>query len=162
MNFAFGYGQLPTNTYFSNEYTFMVWIKPNSDSSIWWTRIIEFSTGSTINGIYVNFQSASLLIMNKVFSDGNYCQVNALNPLEVGVWTHVAIVKNGTGIYNFRNGLLESGVFCDHSVLSINRTLNFIGKSYSNGFNPLNACLDDLKIYNIALNDEQLYQQYSL
>jgi hypothetical protein len=91
--------------------------------------------------------------------------LSQLYPIEVtgsvmvknGTWYHVAFVYAGNAFYIYVNGSLSgsvTGVYAS-STLNIVRSDNFFGKSY-NSKHVANVHLDEIKIYNTALTQDQV------
>jgi hypothetical protein len=88
-----------------------------------------------------------------------------LYPIEVtgsvmvtkGSWYHVAFVYAGNAFYIYVNGSLSGSVtgLIPSSAMNVTRSHNYFGKAYQSG-HVANVHLDEIKLYNQALSQEQV------
>ncbi len=79
--------------------------------------------------------------------------------LPVGEWAFVAVTFDGTNATIYRDGLaVASGAFSFGSGTS---TRLVVGASEANGGNPFNGALDDVRIYNYALDALEVAHLYT-
>jgi hypothetical protein len=88
-----------------------------------------------------------------------------LHPIEVtgsvivtkGTWYHVAFVYAGNALYIYANGSLSASVtgLTPSSTMNVTRLHNFFGKAYDSK-HVANVHLDEIKLYNQALTQEQV------
>jgi hypothetical protein len=73
-------------------------------------------------------------------------------------WTHVACVYNSTNICVYVNGTrLSCSAAISRLTFPYNPVTTLIGNTAVNGTVGLWGCIDELKIYDHALSDSQLY-----
>ena len=157
IRFSDGYYQVPPGVYFNGDFSVSVWVKINvqTDSS----RIIDFNNDEcSINNVIVGasdsgnnlpfFQHIVSIFNSKV--DSNLALIN-------GQWTHLVVTLNEITGSIYINGLLVGQAFDVYVPRYANRTLNYIGKSCSADDGNLQADLDDLRIYNRALSQSEVY-----
>ncbi|HMO38521.1 MAG TPA: fibronectin type III domain-containing protein [Saprospiraceae bacterium] len=82
------------------------------------------------------------------------------NTLQPGVWTHVVMVHDGTNDRIFFNGAPVASK-------AVSGTLNSTTRPLGMGYNPIdggshfNGALDEVQIYNRALNDQEIADLYA-
>ncbi|KQX15623.1 LamG domain-containing protein [Flavobacterium sp. Root420] len=133
-----------------------VWIKFNTTGSI--NYILGY--GSTVNTQYFGLLQQAAAAGNSDVSllgwgDANNVVVSA--PLQKEVWYQYSITYDGTGSKIYRNGeLLKSADGIPRAtkgyILRLGQLNNAIG---------INADIDDLKIYNVAMTGEQVMESYN-
>ena len=167
MSFNHGYGKLPSGNYFqSNEFTLMFMIKILSYK--YFALILE-SSNNHRNKISINFKG----------NTGELCvwiddSLIVSSVLTVGKWTHVTI-KSGDGkVKIFRDSVdpLSDSNFAaiplsdsNFAALShVERSDNFIGYSTikNSSQHKLNSILDELKIFNRALSNEEIQNEMNV
>ncbi|CAF0757884.1 unnamed protein product [Brachionus calyciflorus] len=156
---SIGYYNLPARKYFDGDFTLMAWIRLTKtvnyqrfiDCGInkYVTVVASLSDGST-NKPYFAISNENSQSVPRVIS---------AKPLILGVWYHLTFNFKNKTIYYFRNGVLDISGKLDNPI-SINRTVCFLGKSqYQNDPNT-SADFDDIKLFNKALNDDEILNQY--
>ena len=145
IRFSDGYYQVPPGVYFNGDFSVAVWVKINV--RIQWASLIDFSYD------YFYYHRNNVIIT----SQPAYKQLTSNLALSIGQWTYlvVTLIENTASIYI--NGILAAQVFNSEIPTYANRTLNFIGKSCSANDGNLWADLDDLRIYNRALSQSEIY-----
>jgi arabinan endo-1,5-alpha-L-arabinosidase len=109
--------------------TFMAWVKWNGGGA--WQRILDF--GNDTNHYTVLTPSASngkLRCNISINSIPGEQIVDAPSQLPSNVWTHVAVVMNGTSVVLYTNGApVATNLFANLVPANLNATNNFLGKS---------------------------------
>ncbi|CAF0856374.1 unnamed protein product [Brachionus calyciflorus] len=87
-------------------------------------------------------------------------RVISSNPLEIRVWYHLTFTfKNKIGYY-YRNGVLDKFGELEYPK-NITRTVCFLGRSqYPENDPDASADFDDIKIFNKALNEDEILKEY--
>jgi hypothetical protein len=164
IRFQNGYAQVPPGVYFYGEFSIMMWIKfIKTDTVISWPRVLDFGNGASNNNILFSYSAATQMqpeLHMYVYNTPHTFNIN--NPFEIDKWMHVAITKSSTELKGYLNGKLVQ-IFASN-VLPINviRNSNFIGKSNWAGNSLAYAEMDDLKIFNISLTDDDIMNNYLL
>lgn len=133
-----------------------VWVKFNTIASI--NYILGY--GSTVNTQYFGLLQQAVAAGNSDTSllgwgDSNNVVVSV--PLQKEVWYQYSITYDGSGSKIYRNGELlksEEGIprATKGYIMRLGQLNNAIG---------INADIDDLKIYNVAMTGEQVMESYS-
>ncbi|QNU68190.1 M6 family metalloprotease domain-containing protein [Ruminiclostridium herbifermentans] len=152
-----GYVSIPTGILSNvNEVTISTWVKLNSLTQ--WSRIWDFGI-DTNSYMFLTPQSDQnkLKFAISINSYNNEEQINAPE-IETGVWKHITVTLSGnTGI------LYVDGVeVARNDKMTLNptsigsTTQNYIGKSQFDHDPYLNGIVDDFKIFNKALNADEV------
>ena len=142
IRFTDGYIQVPSGVYFDGAFSFAVWIKINV--RVQWANIIDFSISCYTDNVIISSQPAFKQLYSNMY-------------LTNGQWTHLVVTQNEISSYIYINGILAAQVFNSEIPRYANRTTNYIGKSCSSSVGNLWADLDDLRIYNRALSQSEVY-----
>ena len=78
----------------------------------------------------------------------------------VGDWIQVAYVISNSGSSLYINGVKDSSIYLPVNLVGSNNQDLYFGK-YSSYWYPLNGTLDEFRIYNKALNDDQITALYN-
>lgn len=162
IQFNFGYLKIPAGYYFYPTFSCLIWVK----ITIWTSRLTLFEFGNGAFGDYVKL-GLTTISNSKSFlglsTDKNINKESVPLPdnLSIGVWHHFGLIfdskKNGS-IY--LNGTLIASKQFNLKPLVVFRKENYIGKSSSiTDTGGSNLVVDDLKIFNDALNQEQILEQ---
>ena len=136
--------------------TYMAWIKldPNyvNTGVILGQGNLEISVIGSTNNVRVQLNSGSLVLPNS-------------NALTLNQWTHVAVVYDASLSINeqykvYINGVLEgsSGHISLNSGLAFSNDPFTIGKVSNSGINYFKGSIDEVRIFNTSLTDDQLQQ----
>lgn len=157
-NFDNGAIFLPDGTYFQGGFTISLWFKLNSNKLN--QQLIEIGNGMASD----NFQLA--LSFNRRFSFCAYLHAvyggqNLLlgtDPIEVNKWYHIGVTSDGKRANIYLNGQLKTS---DRSIpmRNVQRTYNFLGFNYLKEV-FFEGDLDDLKIFDRALSEEEMKEMY--
>ncbi len=139
----------------SGDFTVSTWVRV--DSPNWWMRIFDFGTQSeyAFLGVYSTTDIRYALLSEETGSEIN---VTASGTIEDGVWMHVALVRDGNTVKLYKNGVLEvtSTDFGSHTPSEITEGNNYLGKSQFSGDAYFQGYIDEFKIYDAALTEEQI------
>lgn len=150
--FNTGYSEVPSGVYFDGGiFTVSLWIKT---IKVFWQSILDFGNTNITNNVIFQldqYNNPNVQIINKYYYSSP--------PLVINEWNHMATVLNGTKITIYLNGLNLGSQTVTAKPLNQTRSTCFIGRS--NGYylpnNPDSiAYLDDIKIYNRALSDQEI------
>jgi len=153
IRFSSGYLQVPPGIYFSGDFTITAWIYllPQEIDQ----RIIDFGNGLYSNNILIIITHLKVLILrNSSISETGSTSLNLTK------WYHVAFVLNGINGSVYVNGYLASRSVL-HTPVNVTRNLNYIGRSNFNNKYAY-AIFDDLKIYQGALSETQILDDFKL
>lgn len=137
----------PMITY-SNDFTIMSWIKSTDNSGA------IFVWGSpNVN----NFASFSIYLgkIRLRIGDGTTDNIDGLTNINTNTWTHIAVVKNGTNISFYVNGVLDLTASSSKIPSS---TTSSIGGGLLNGMiqDHYQGMLDETSVWNVALTEPQI------
>ncbi|RKR08317.1 concanavalin A-like lectin/glucanase superfamily protein [Flavobacterium sp. 90] len=136
--------------------TISVWVKFNAITSVNYI----FGYGSPINTQYFGLVQQAATGSTSDLSLAGWGTTNNVivaTPLAKGVWYQYSVTYDGTTSKIYRNGeLLKS------SDAIVRATKGYILKlGQMNTALGINADVDDLKIYNVAMTDEQVMESYN-
>lgn len=152
-----GYVSMPTGILSNvNDVTISAWVKLNSLNQ--WARIWDFGTG-TNSYMFLTPQSSENKLRFAISISG-YTNEEQLNAplLETGIWKHITVTLSGnTGIL-YVDGLevaRNENMTLNPTSLG-STTQNYIGKSQFDNDPYLNGLVDDLRIFNKALDADEV------
>jgi len=149
---------------FGSVLTLAAWIKPDSVSSNWMNIISSGTQNSYVLGTATNSAQGSL---NKLdFGASSVAVSSAAGVLRTNAWTHIAMVYDGTNCALFVNGAKVDSKPANGSLNQQGDVILNIGAyQYSSGgpvFNDAFAgfvgTIDEVRIYNRALADQEIAQ----
>ena len=136
----------------SGDFTASAWIKPSSiegqqflfwygnyvaGSNAWWCRL---------NGDDIQF----------LLGDGGEQSITASNVVEVGQWQHVAFVKEANKFKIYLNGELKAEDTAKKAYNVNGENILRIGAQKSNQQRIFKGNLDEIRLYNYALNEKDI------
>ncbi|WP_338290080.1 glycoside hydrolase family 98 domain-containing protein [Luteolibacter sp. LG18] len=137
------------------DFTVACWVNLNSIST--WSRIFDFSTGSTQNSMYLTPRTSGGVVRFGLRVNGNAQNIEGPAPLASGRWTHVAVSRSGTTATLYVDGVAvasTNSMSFTPSSLGIT-TVNYIGRSVS--ADPyLDGAVDEFRIYGSALSAREI------
>jgi hypothetical protein len=156
IRFTDGYYQIPTGIYFKGDFTISLWLKTNL--FVPYSNILEFGNGANLETVSIKSNSYNLFQPQLTVSFSYYSSYvsSHINVLR-GQWTHLAVTLSGTAGSVYINGMLVDQSNSMYIPRSKNRTSNFVGKDSSNYYGNLWSDLDDLRIYNRALSQTDIF-----
>jgi hypothetical protein len=131
--------------------TISAWIRTTSSTHIIFSNMLQISPHngyclSLINGGYIAFTSGGMGLSGDT-------------PVNMNVWTHVAITLFSTTATAYVNGVFDSsGTVGVPTSSGVDAT---IGASYT-PYYFFTGLIDDIRIYNRALSDNEVAQLYDL
>lgn len=156
MKLSYGYLQLPAGNYISGDFTISTWIKVTEYYAV--MRLLEFSDPNLyyLIRILITDETTNSSFFRIVGLGGaNPARVYSSIPLKLDKWQHFVVTSNSSFASIYINGeLVGSGISVP--AYSITYTNSFIGKYC--GDSPIYASfeIDDFKIFNISLNQQQV------
>jgi hypothetical protein len=163
IRFSDGYYQLPSSFYFKGDFTISLWLKinvlvPNS-------RILAFSRDNyndAVSLILYQYSSNYPLKPQLTIGSSGYSS-NLIPPFDLvrGQWMHLVCTLSGTTGSFYINGMLVDQSNDMYIPRNNSRTSNFIGKDGYYSYGNLWSDLDDLRIYDRALSQTEIYDLLS-
>ena len=149
-----GWLQLPYEVGDMDEMTIALWAKWTNNSKSW-TRLFDFGNGTTQ---YMFLTPSNGTNMRFAIKDGGDEQtVDAPTKFPANSWHHVAVTLGGGTVTLWLDGQAvgsSTGVTIKPS--DIRPVLNYLGRSQFRTDPLFAGALDDVRIYNHALSQEQL------
>ena len=154
-----GYLRIPSGDYFENsQFTIAFWVRPSAENAKN-ARILEFGNGKLSKNIIltINYNSGDN------YYPGFYILNDATNKIEIhsdtelyyASWSFLVVTCTSTDINMFINGELVATQSLTFAPVTGTRTANYVGSS-SWGQILTKLHLDDLRIYNRALSQEEI------
>ncbi len=138
--------------YNSTSRTISVWAKTNVLNA---TINYVFHYGNSANGNGLAFRPTTTLYFANAGANLETADTNTNN-----TWIHYVCTYDGTTAKVYKNGVLfSSGVKAFNTINNLNYFK--LGLTESNGYNYFNGAIDDLKIYNWALNATEISSLYT-
>jgi hypothetical protein len=148
-----------------NDFTVSFWQKLNSRDS----TVLMASDGSGNNEFL--FYNDDNLLGDKFVStvdavSGTSDWVESDTDTELNKWTYMTVIREGTDLNFYRNGISDGGGFLDGTINPGISSPLFIGVDIDSGDegakgNWFNGNLDEIKIYNYARTEEEIKQDYN-
>ena len=133
----------PSYNFGTGNFTLEFWVYRAGNGSTSTNRVMQTANGDVITGISLNESSGSLLLfMSSNGSSWNIFSSATLGSLSTS-WNHVALVRNGTSIVAYFNGVSAASTTTSAAVY-YNNTTPVIGGQTSDRY--FNGYIDDLRI----------------
>ena len=162
LNLNGGYTQVPPGYFFNSpQFSVAVWVYPSQVDP--WARIFDFanavSSSNPIQGIGLSLTSYTLnspafVIYDQTTTPIGYSQSKI--SLDQNKWHFIVVTNNGSMISVYVNGTLSNTTKLSSQIPKVQRTNNFFGKSNWQGDGFSWSYLDDIRFYNISLNQSQI------
>lgn len=145
-----GYAELPDNI-LSSDMTITTWVKINKFTT--WGRVFDFGTDSNQNFFFAPYSSGAsrVEIKNGATVDTMDCAQETAKE-----WVNYAITIKGDTVSYYRNGRLIKSKSGIKDISELTNTANYIGKSHYDGDAYLSAVVDDFRVYNTALSQDEI------
>ena len=137
--------------------TFMAWVKWNGGAA--WQRIYDFGNDTNRYTILTPYNSDTGKFRFNISIDSRPGEQIADAPaaLPTGVWTHVAVVLNGTQVVLYTNGVpVATNLFANLLPTDLNATNYFLGKSQWPADPYFNGELSSVRIFSVPLSSNQI------
>ena len=149
-----GWTQVPSGIYFDTaQFTISVWIYPQSLGTS--CRFLSFGNGES-DIIEIIIQSTPQFAVSQGNTWLNYPV--SPNPLVLNQWQLLVCTYDGSTFSIYINGTLSASASVTYTMPSLTRTQNWFGRSAfsTNGFSY--SYLDDIRFYNVSLNQTEIIQ----
>lgn len=154
------YVDLPDlNPDWSNGFSVCAWVFYDSFKN--WSRIIDFGQGqNNDNIVFANELTGDDLVLSIRINDSTEARIDADNVLETGKWMFLCGTVDGSNNGKiYKNGVLvKSGTV--YTPQNLNRTYNYIGRSNWSADSNFDGKIDEVQIYNRALDANEVYKHY--
>lgn len=153
------YAMIPSEAVSSlYDYTISAWIKPESDA--WTQRLFDFGTGTSRYMFFTPFNnSSSCRYAITINSYGNENGITAEKQIQTNMWTLVTVTSKDDVVSLYINGEKvgeTEGVELDPYEISSNITQCYIGKSQFGADAFYTGYIDEFKVYNRALSEDEV------
>ena len=151
-----GYVEAPEGIYFNGDFTISAWFMLRKNTS--YARILDFGNGQASDNIVLTFLEQNTHFYLYI-NNGNYSFNNIVpNPLNLNQWYFITACLENTTTRIYLNGSL---VLTDKNIIprNITRSKNYIGKDNWGANVMTDGKIDELKIFNRALNKNEILQQ---
>jgi hypothetical protein len=154
--------QVPSSVYFNTTtLTISVWIYAQSPGQ--WSSIVAFGEGAGLNEIQLTQDSGSsdgvpsfCIYIGSTQWGGPKC-VKSSQALTQGEWQMLTSTYDGTTMRIYINGVLKGTKIASGTIpKSLIRTYNLIGSAISSSNGYSRSYLDDLRFYNVCLNQSDI------
>ena len=151
-----GYINAPSGSYFYDAYTIVLWFNcQNVQLTPQWQFFLSFINDGGLQD--ENTIKIGLATYNLRLNIGAHYDVGANSYLENNVWYHTAYSINGTDASIYINGqLYASGYVTSLNGASTN------ANTFGSTIFPAYAILDDIKIFNRALSEDEIADEVTL
>lgn len=155
------YINLPADYWIYGDYSVSVWVKVKQTMS--YPRIYEFANGYGINGAIAKLCHAGNggPTLEYAINLSNESHYFSSNTLALNTWYHLAFVTSGTQMSIYINGTLIGTYAGNHAPENIYRTKNKIGGSNAPLNDATKAYIDDFRLYDRAITQEEVTQLYN-
>lgn len=157
-----GYCSVKPGVYFHETFTITIWVEPLSTGS-YFNTVLDFSNGLGVDNVYLSYSNKnvpSFFVYDK-FAFNNYTFSNI--SVNVGVWNHLALTMDESTVKIYVNATLARVASFLIKPTLVTRNSCLFGRSswYPSSNNPdANAYFDDIRIYNTALDQNQINTIY--
>ena len=149
------YIELPSNVYIYGNFSIALWVNVMEFST--WGRIIEFGSGQWTNNVAISssFENTDKPCLS--MCNSNICNnIVSKSSMEPNRWVFLCITLKNSHVEFYNNGKLWlrslNGVIPKPEL----RTMCYIGKSsWDNNLNK-NVLIDDIRVYNRVLSEEEI------
>jgi hypothetical protein len=157
-----GFYKMPSINYFpTGEFTITIWLNLRSNND--WSRVIEFCNQPTSDdsisliAYAPDTQRPKLVIRNNGIEDKIE---NKTLALVLNTWNHLAISYSNQNVTFYLNASLLESIPITGQLKNMTRLYNAIGGSCNQTTTPgvqyLNGTVDEVKIFNKALNKKEI------
>ena len=159
----FGYYTIPSINYsYGKTWTVSFWIFHRSAGYKSYPRVIDFINAPDNDNIFIYLNQNSSTICSCIHRSFVRYHLCSNSDFKASIWNHVSFAKNLSQMSLYINGKFQtSSVTTDNNSKLLNGS-NFFGKSNGNANDIINAKIDDLKIFDIAMNSSRIIQNMNL
>jgi len=146
---------------YTKQATWMFWVKFNTlDFSFNWPTFLGkgFAVGSKEYDVRFNNGTKQIFLS---LSNGSQSQDRVFDKADwqIDEWYHIAITYEGT---TQKVKLYINGDWVDTKTFTINNPLRDTDKSLEIGTSDFNGIMDEVKIWNYALTEEEIKEEYEI
>ncbi|NLI31255.1 MAG: hypothetical protein GX422_00525 [Deltaproteobacteria bacterium] len=129
-----------------------------------WVNITSLTSGGVAvllckGTTYVSYNM--YIYQNKLYVGFNNVPIyNGNMDILQNKWIHLAVTWNGTNIKSYINGIMDPNIREFKGTLDVTDENFFLGMDPPGAYEYLHGKLDDVRIYNRALNVEEIYAVY--
>lgn len=148
-----------TNYNLGNSFTIELWVKPGA-SQVDYADIIDLNHGVSANFVIQQNSSNTNQYYLATYSGVSFQGLTTFTTLTPDVWQHFVIVKNGTSIKHYVDGVeTASGAVAETAVWS-SAIARFGSRAFADD-RYWNGSLDNVVFYNTALTQGTIESHYS-
>jgi hypothetical protein len=151
-----GYYKMPAGVYFNSSFSFMAWVKLREIT--YWSRIMDVANQGPVDNVAFALNKEISGGITSLITSGTYWGLTypTTTKFTLNSWQHVAFVLNYPTNYLYLNGNLMATATSTILPRNVIRRYNFVGKSTFPGDSYAVADLDEIKIFNRALTQQQV------
>ena len=152
-----GYVQAPEGIYFNGDFTITAWVILRNVTE--WARILDFGNGEGSDNIHLAFcRGTNSTVEILVNSNNKSLRTFTYEQLILNTWYFVSAVVQDNTAKIYYNGILKAtgDIKIPKSVTRLN---NYIGKSNWKNDQNADGKVDELKIFNRALNEREILNE---
>jgi YVTN family beta-propeller protein len=152
------YVQMPDFNLGTSNFTVEAWIKPVGGSIGYIITNRSYEYGGEGNWWDLQLQANNVIgIEMAAAGSQNFSFLPGNTPLTTGVWSHVAVVRNGTEILLYVNGTLDAD-YSDSFVrnLTTGADIGRLGGWANPGLYWYNGSMDEVRVWHAALSSSQI------
>jgi alpha-tubulin suppressor-like RCC1 family protein len=145
------YVAMPPGIWFSNQFTIEAWVYERAYAS--YMRVLDFGNAQCSDSVILCQNGGTGEPALIVFYGGSSSQVAAgPQPLPLNQWVHLAATLSNTTAILYVNGSPVATNSAMPPPNRVNRTNNYVAKSNWAGDPAVNAIIDDVRIWDVALS----------
>jgi len=150
--------KLPEDTYFNSDFTFECWIYKRNNNN--WSRLFDFGNGANQNNVIIALsQSSSGKLSFHINNDNQNRSFQLDDPTPLNEWLHVTLrLTDHIGWIYLNGNYFDIGLLQQPD--DVPRSINYIGRSNWANDSYADALIDEFRLYNIALEPEQIKAHY--
>ena len=153
-----GYLLAPSDiNYFPNSnFSVLAWIRIHEYKR--WSRLLDFGNGAENNCIFIALSTAVTGIQRLELwsNESNLGGINTIQNMAINEWHHLAATYEYPSMKMYIDGSLNGENLVERNINIMNRVNNYIGKSNWDADENANVDIDDLKIFDRALNQDEV------
>ena len=159
-----GYLNIPASDFFgTGKFTIMAWVNVRNYNT--WSRLVDFGLSgmNKYDNIAVALSLSNTGMPTFEIRIGTVKEVGKIQPtkmLSLGVWEHLACTVDYPNGYTYINGNIEIRSISNFNFTTEIRDSNFLGRSWNYPLDAdADADIDDLKIFNRALSQQEILDE---